>query len=207
MYKSGLISLVFATSALAQTSVGTVTLTTDFVAASASGENTFTVVAWGEWDSLLFVEGVSAMAGFGFDVRNTEGRGFVRVGNFQYAPWSKEFAIGPDVGAYDIGNISAGQVANLFGTLNPSIDLSNPIELFSFDVTITGEQPNVIEFMPTNPNPNGGMSFYPDSQNGPSIIAPNDPDTALEFVGLRIVIPTPATVLPFVLLGAIGRRR
>jgi hypothetical protein len=207
MNRLGLLALVVAASASAQDiHNGTISIVgpNEYI----DHYNTYTLEVWGQWDSPEFIEGVSAMAGFGFDIVQTVGQEqIVSVGNLQYAPWAAAFGNVPAIVGNDMLGISSGQLANLFGFLNPDIDLSNPILLFTFEITTGEEHVWNIEFTPTNPNANGGLSFYPDNEDGASIIAPNDADTSLTMNSWAYFIPSPGSVVPLLLLAAVRRRR
>ncbi len=205
MNKLGMLALVVATSASAQPHTGafTIQLTSGFY---SPGE-TASFAVYAEWDSPEFINGFSATAGFGIDIITAHGMDNVAsMSNLQYADWAVGFGSTPDYIGADILNISGGQLANLFGILNPGIDMSNPIELFTFDVTWSSGPLGVTEITTGNPNINGGLSFYPDSQDGASIIAPNDPDTEL-VMGSIIFFPAPATAAPLLMMAMIRRRR
>lgn len=166
--------------------------------------STFTLDVWGRFESPDFVDGVSAIAGFGMDVICTEGREqIVSVegpGRFGGGiTLESGFPVGPD-----LIEVRGGQVPNLFGILNPFIDLSNPMHLFSFEVTV-GDISH-IAFDTMNASLEGGLSFYPDSTDGATIVAPNDAGTSLTFVGWEYVVPGPWTVA-IGGLAVLGRRR
>lgn len=166
---------------------------------------TIRLEVWGQFESPAFIPGTSAMAGFGIDIENTLGGGEVSVSNVQIGGWAAAFGQTGQIDGSDITGVSGGQLANLFGILNPGIDTSNPIRLFTFDVEI--DTPSAIHFQPVNPNINGGLSFYPDSTDGASIVAPNDPDSSLTLNGWSWVAPTPSGLGVFVLAGGLVRRR
>lgn len=170
---------------------------------------TYTVEAWGRWDSPLFVQDISAMAGFGIDAINTFGGDQIAsVGNVQIAQWALGFGVPGDIIDLSVRGISGGQLANLFGFLNPFIDMRNPIMLFSFEFTTADVPITHIGFAPANPNPNGGLSFYPLSMDGASTIAPNHPDSSLTLTGWEYVVPSPAGMGVLAMgLGAWLRRR
>lgn len=165
---------------------------------------TYTVEFWGSVEGAPWVDGTSAMAGFGVDAI---GSGNVAsVSDATVAGWAAGFGVAGVVIADDVTGISGGQLANLFGILNPGIDLSNPIMLFSIEVTAGAG--GVITYVAGNPNINGGLSFYPDSEDGASVRAPNDPGTTLSFVSATTtVIPAPASLALLGLGGLVARRR
>lgn len=170
-------------------------------------DTTYTLEVWGEWDSPDFVEGVSAFAGFGIDVVPTAGReDIAQIGGVIIAGWAAGF--GTDGVTLDLAihQASGGQLANLFGILNPNIEMRNPLLLYSFEITTGGGPIEVLEYTPANPNLNGGLSFYPDSLDGASVIAPNGADTALVLVPWRYEVPGPGGVAVLV-IGLIRRRQ
>lgn len=173
------------------------------------GGESFTVEVWGQISGGTWVDDTSAMAGFGVDVLNTGGAMFVNsIGGSVIAPWAAGFGTDGTISGIDLVGTSGGQLANLFGILNPGIDMSNPILLFTFDVhTLAGPQ-GLLTYTPGNPNPNGGLSFYPISTDGASVIAPNDVGTTLTFYGATIwVVPEPSTLALLAVGGAIMLRR
>ncbi|MCL4222554.1 MAG: hypothetical protein KJZ65_14435 [Phycisphaerales bacterium] len=171
-------------------------------------ESTYEVEAWGRVTGDEWMYGVSAIAQFGIDVIQTGYAGMVSSVSTAYH-WGGGIVLdngGTPIGP-DLVGVRGGQLANLFGFLNPDIDLSNPILLFTFEVTLNGEE-GVSTYTPTNPAPQGGLSFYPDSTQGQSIVAPNDAGTTLTLFGATTsVLPAPGAA---VLLGVslvFGRRR
>jgi hypothetical protein len=171
---------------------------------------TYTVEVWGSVSGGTWVQGTSAFAGFGIDMIATEGA--AGVGNNSGSAietWANGFGTDGTVNGADLTGTSGGQLANLFGFLNPGINLSNPIKLFSFDVTVAAGFFGTITYTPGNPNPNGGLSFYPNSQDGASVIAPNDSSTTLALTGASTrIIPAPASLALLGLGGMVaGRRR
>ncbi|KAA0217436.1 MAG: hypothetical protein DYG94_00540 [Leptolyngbya sp. PLA3] len=168
----------------------------------------YEVEVWGRFSGASWIDGTSAMAGFGIDIIATGGRDLVSdvstalVWN-PIVLYEHGFPVGPDL----VG-VRGGQLANLFGFLNPDVDLSNPIHLFTFEVTIADGSGRV-EYAPMNPAADGGLSFYPDSTEGASIIAPNDPGTTLALTGARTWIntPGPGVLVSIGLAGAVAVRR
>lgn len=156
--------------------------------------STYTLEVWGRFDSPWFVEGTSAIAGFGIGMGATTGfEQLASISNVQIAPWAGGFGWpGIILGLAIVdGGVSGGQLANLFGFLNPNINMSNPILLYTVDFT-TGDVPIThIGFAPQDPNVNGGLSFYPISTDGASIIAPNHPDSSLTLTGWEYFVPSP----------------
>lgn len=154
----------------------------------------YTVEVWGQVAGPGWFDGTSAVAGFGIDIIATQGGGLVSsvtTAHNSGGGITLSDAGFPPGGGPDLLGVRGGQLANLFGFLNPNIDLSNPILLFTFDVTLTSEF-GIVEYTPSNPPPTGGLSFYPDSTQGTSVIAPNDPGTTLTLTGVRTLVNTPA---------------
>jgi hypothetical protein len=170
---------------------------------------TYTIEAWGSVTGDQWVDGISAMAGFGISAFATEGANLVVTNHGSViSEWAAGFGTDGIVVGSDLLDVSGGQLANLIPDLNPNLDLSNPIMLFTFDVTV-GDTTGAVTYTPGNPNPNGGLSFYPDSEDGQSIIALNTPGTTLTLTGVTTrVVPAPATLALVGLAGlATGRRR
>jgi MYXO-CTERM domain-containing protein len=172
-------------------------------------DSTYTLEVWGRWESPSFVDGVSAFAGFGIDMHVTEGREDISsVGGVQIAGWAAGFGNNGIIEVVDILGASGGQLANLFGILNPTIEMGNPLLLYSFEFTTETGPLTVLEFSPANPNPNGGLSFYPVSTDGASVIAPNDAGTELVLVPWRYEVPGPGgAAVVLAAAGVIGTRR
>ncbi|GAB4384691.1 MAG: hypothetical protein Kow0022_08020 [Phycisphaerales bacterium] len=177
--------------------------------ATANPGDTYTVEVWGSISGGAWVDGTSAVAGFGIDAVAADGAaGVASIGNQVFEAWASGFATPGTVSGADLVGSSGGQLANLFGFLNPSIDMSNPIRLFTFDVTVADGFAGTITYTPANPNPNGGLSFYPVSTDGASIIAPNDQGTTLTLTGASTtVVPAPASLALLGLGGLVARRR
>ena len=169
--------------------------------------DTYTVEFWAEFSDARFINGTgvgtSAIAGFGLDALGTG-----NIAGVSTASINASLLFGSNTGVAGGGNVTGiigGQLANLFGFLNPNINQNNPIRLFSIDVTAGAG--GFITYTAGNPNVNGGLSFYPDSQDGASIVAPNDPSTSLNFIGAStFVVPAPAS-LALLGLGAMAARR
>ncbi len=175
---------------------------------SVMTDSTYTVEVWGSVTGGSWVDGFSAMAGFGIDAIATEGAGLVTAnGGSVITDWASGFGTDGTVSGADLLGTSGGQLANLFGILNPAIDMSNPILLFTFDVTV-GSTAGSVTYTPANPNVNGALSYYPDSQDGASVIAPNDQGTTLTLLGATTrVVPAPASLALLGLGGLVARRR
>ncbi len=166
---------------------------------------TYTIEAWASVTGDPWVDGFSAFAGFGIDAIGSGDVAGVTTATFPL--WAAGFGVEGFVSGINVKMISGGQLANLFGVLNPNLSLSNPILLFTIDVTAANTLGS-ITYVPDNPNVNGGLSFYPDSEEGASIIAPNDPGTTLTLTGVTTtIIPAPATLAFVGLAGLAGRRR
>ncbi|KAA0214199.1 MAG: PEP-CTERM sorting domain-containing protein [Leptolyngbya sp. PLA3] len=172
--------------------------------ASANVGDTYTVEFWGQVEGGSFVAGTSAIAGFGVDALGTGN--VAAVSTATIATWAAGFGVAGTVNGANVEGISGGQLANLFGFLNPNIDLSNPIMLFSIDVTVGGF--GDITYVAGNPNPNGGLSYYPVSTDGASVVAPNHAGTTLTFISATTsVVPAPASLALLGLGGLVARRR
>jgi hypothetical protein len=168
---------------------------------------TYTLEIWGRIESPAFITGDSAIAGFGIDIRNTAGRNQIdSISNIQIADWAAGFGTDGIIQIIDLLNTSGGQLANLWGILNPNIDMRNPIPLFTFDFTTASGPVTNLEFTPADPNANGGLSFYPDNEDGASIVTPNDADSSLTLTPWTYQVPGPVSAAPLFLL-AMSRRR
>ncbi|RMH09887.1 MAG: hypothetical protein D6695_12380 [Planctomycetota bacterium] len=176
--------------------------------ATANPGDTYTVEVWGSVSGGQWVDGVSAMAGFGIDAIATAGAsGVAANGGSVIADWAASFGTDGTVVGADLIGTSGGQLANVFN-LNPNIDMSNPIMLFTFDVTVDAGFVGDITYTPANPNPNGGLAYYPVSTEGASVIAPNDDGTTLTLTGATTsIIPAPASLALLGLGGLVARRR
>ncbi len=170
--------------------------------------STYTLEVWGRWDSPAFIQDESAMAGFRFNIFNTVGRDQVDyMSNVQVSGWAAGFgASAGEILIVDVLGVRGGQLANLFGILNPDINLNNPIPLFTFDITTANVPVTDIEFTPSVSDPDGGLLFYPDILDGATISAPDDPDTTLTITPWAYQIPNPMSTTPLFLL-AMARRR
>ena len=166
--------------------------------------DTYSVEFWGSIEGGSFVAGTSAVAGFGVDAM---GSGNVAgVSTAHIGAWAAGFGVAGTVNGASVEGISGGQLANLFGILNPTINMNNPIMLFSIDVTAGAG--GTITYVAGNPNPNGGLSYYPVSTDGASVVAPNDAGTTLTFVAATTqVVPAPASLALLGLGGLVARRR
>ncbi len=170
---------------------------------------TYTVEFWARIDGPPFVQGVSAIAAFGFDGIATEGRDRVALNHgVVFADWvAVAFSDAGTVVGPDVIGVSGGQLAGFMWGIWP--DLSHPVMLYSFDVTV-GDSFGRITYSPGDLHPLGGLSFYPVWNSGESIIAPNDPGTSLVLVGATTrVIPGPGVIVALMLGGAVSswRRR
>ena len=167
---------------------------------------TYTVEFWAMIEGLPFIQGQSAIAGFGIGGFATDGRERVVTNHGTVFPNWVGFRTYGTVDGPDVIGVSGGQLANLFGA-PPWADQSNPIMLFQFDVTV-GDILGGVTYTPGDPHPLGGLSFYPHVNDGFSIVAPNNPGTSLVFVGATTnVIPGPGAVSVLLLAGLTGFRR
>lgn len=171
----------------------------------------YTIEVWGRVSGDRWVDGLSAMGWFGIDVVNVEGGYHIEsISGSHIDAWASGFGVEGAVVGKDLIGTGGGQLANVFGILNPNIDLSNPIRLFSFDVTLPTHIFGWIEYVPTNPDENGALAFYPDNEDGHAIIAPNHDGTTLTLTGVRTRIvdtPSPGALGLLGLGAALGGRR
>lgn len=172
---------------------------------------TYTLEVWARFESPAWVGGVSMIAGFGSDILNVGGGSFVSgVSNVRFEEWAVVFGNVGEIDGNDIIRISGGQRPG--GWVDPPDSPPPPPEesltrLYTFDFT-TGTGPlGAISFAPANPNPNGGLSFYPAWTNGASMVFPNTPGTALHFDGWTSTVPSPGAIAAFITMTLISRRR
>jgi len=171
--------------------------------ASVNPGESYTVEFWGSVVGGSWVQGTSAMAGFGVDAL---GSGSIAAhSNATIAGWAAGFGVGGVTVGDNVVGISGGQLANVFN-LNPGIDMSNPILLFTMNVTAGAA--GSITYVAGNPNPNGGLSYYPVSTSGAWGVAPNNAGTTLSFVAATTqIVPAPASIALLGLGGLVARRR
>jgi hypothetical protein len=180
----------------------------DFTIAAAApaqvnpGE-TFVVEFWGAVEGPGFIDGVSAISGFGIDALGSGAVASVTTANV-----ASNLSVGVLTGTVNGSNVEgivAGQLANIFN-LNPGISFDNPMFLFSIEVTAGAA--GVIVYTGGNPNPNGGLNYYPNSTSGESVSALVDPGTTLTFVqATTLIVPAPASLALLGLGGLVARRR
>lgn len=154
---------------------------------------TDTVDGWARWESPIFIQGTSAVAGSGFDMICTLGSGtqIAGIGHVVFSEWALTFGRYDAIQGSSILRVSGGQVPVPFGA-TPRMDLRNPIPMFTFEFT-TGNGPvGDFSFAPMNPATLGGLSFYPVRTDGYQVVASNDPGTALHLTGWDYVVPAPA---------------
>jgi len=164
----------------------------------------YTVEFWGAVSGASFVDGLSAIAGFGVDAMGSGNIASVSVATG--VDWNLGFFVEGVVNGSNVEGISGGQLANLFGILNPAIDLSNPIMLFT--IQVEAGTVGTATYVAGNPNINGGLSFYPDNQDGASIVAPNDAGTTLTMIAATTnIVPAPASLALLGLGALVARRR
>ncbi len=190
--------------ALASTAWGQVfTIWAEAPEAVNPGE-TYTVEFWGSVEGDPWVDGVSALAGFGVDALGSGPVASVTTATI--ADWASDFGMEGQVTGIDVLAISGGQYSLI--VFQPDFNWDNPSILFTIEVAASNA-PGLITYVPGNPNVNGGLSFYPDSQDSASIAAPNDSGTMLVLIGATTqIVPAPATLgLVFAGLFGSGRRR
>ncbi len=175
--------------------------------ATVEGGGFYEVQFWADFSNTGFVDGLSAISAFAVDAFGNANA--AAVSDFLYADWVAVDPNNPEptINGVNVEDIYGGQLANLFGILNPDIDLSNPILLFSFTVEATYNYGSVITYTAGNPHPNGGLSYYPDSEDAATIIAPNDANATLSFISANTtIIPAPPSIA-LLGLGALAARR
>jgi uncharacterized protein (TIGR03382 family) len=202
---TGLKPLVLMLGATASTALGQVfTIWAEAPDAVNLGE-TYTVEFWGSVEGDPWVDGQSAVAGFGIDAIGSGD--VVGVSPATIADWAVLLGSAGNVLGSHVHDIMGGQLPNIFW-INPDINMNNPVSLFTIEVT-AANAPGSITYTPSNPNEIGGLSFYPSSDDGAAIIAPNAPGTTLVLTGVTTaIIPAPATLAFVGLAGLVaGRRR
>jgi hypothetical protein len=152
--------------------------------------DTYTVEFWGSVAGDNWYQGISGFAGFSIDA--VSAGDIAQVTTASIAQWASNFGTEGTVNGAAVEGISGGQLPNGFGT-EPFADLSNPIVLFTIEVTAGSN--GAITYTPSNPGVYGGLSYYPDAWDGYLIVAPDDPGTTLLLVGATTrVVPAPAAV-------------
>jgi hypothetical protein len=153
--------------------------------ATASPGETVTVTVSATVDTLPG----GAIAGYGLDVAATAGAS--AVSGFAPAA-SPSLTLGTVAGTPGPGvltRVVGGQLANVF-SLNPGIDTSTTLTLFTTDVTIDpGATPGTTVTIDVTPITGGGVLLYPDTTAGTSVRAPADGGTSLTTVPLNILVP------------------
>lgn len=201
MNRYGLMALLLSASAAAQaTHNGFIWVEGPSEALAA--DTTYTLEVWARFESPLWVDGESMIAGFGIDILNVGGGSFVGgVSNVRIEDWAISFGIVGAIVGNDIVGISGGQLPS--GWVDPQDPPPPPPainRLFTFDFTTAAGPLGAISFSPAHPNPNGGLSFYPDGRHGASIIFPNTPGTQLHLDGWTSTVPSPSLGLTLLLL-------
>jgi hypothetical protein len=156
--------------------------------------STYTLEVWGRWESPLWVDGVSAMFGFTTNIINDRGgQSVADVSNVILDPWINYLSFTGNISDNSIYGVNGGQLPPDFPQEPWDYERANPLRLFTFDFTTTSQTPGLISFMPSNPS-NGGMLFFPDTDDVSLIFAPFDENTALYLTGWTSTIPAPTTL-------------
>ena len=165
----------------------------------------FNVDVWGSVSGAPWTQGVSAMAAFQV---NLLGSGpIAQASNIVHGSLSGG-ATGSIVGVDAIG-VSGFQLPNFAGA-NPSIDLSNPILLYS--IVVDAGALGTITYTPSVGLPGQTLAFYPDATQFATIqvLPPLGGLPTLSLLGVSVqVIPSAGGASAAVLLlgGAAARRR
>lgn len=142
------------------------------------------VVAQAEPSSLIH-----AIGGFAFDVLVMEGSG--ELSNLA-APVVGAFDRGyrlDGVGVTGIEGIVGGQYPDISGS-NPSINIQNPVVLFTFEITADAdaEAGQAITITPGNPAIAGGIFVYPAIGSTTVLSVPSTAGSSLEFTPLTLMV-------------------
>ncbi len=133
-----------------------------------------------------------AFAGYGLDLDVTAGASAVTGLSAATSPVLTLGTLPGTPGADSLTRAVGGQLSNLF-SLNPSVDQSSPILLFTTDLTIDPSAPsNTDVTIEASASANGGVVIYPDVTLGGNVTAPDDPGTSLSFIPLTITVAPPA---------------
>ena len=160
----------------------TVTITADSTGVVPSGDN-----------------GV-AFAGFGLTI--SVDNGVIGLADGDTSSLNQSYLFGAGVTGNGDGSfeIVGGQTANLFGLLNPGIDLSTSVQIISFEVTGAAEGFSTVSVATTDGR-DFGAAWYPDSQAGASVELQVSESATVE------IVPTPAAVGLLGLGGLVAARR
>ncbi|MEO1128079.1 MAG: dockerin type I domain-containing protein [Planctomycetota bacterium] len=154
--------------------------------ATANPGDTVTVTVSATVDSLPG----GAIGGYGLDVAATANPGAVSGFAAAVSPTLTLGTVAGTPGAGVLDRVIGGQLSNVFN-LNPSIDTSTTLTLFTTDVTIdAGATPGTTITIDVSPTAaGGGVYLYPDTTAGASVLAPTDGGTSLTTVALDILVP------------------
>ena len=202
----------FAVSA-ALLAVGTHAASAQQYTVSLSGPDTvnagdsFTVSVYASWDGVAAAG--DALASFGQIVTAVSGGDYATITSVSVNTPFQGF----DTTSYSASalDVNAGQLANLFGVLNPAIDMSRPIELYSFNVTVAGNAPTgtEISYDITASNSLPVISVFPDAFDGITVSSDIGDQGLTINRSLTTVVPAPGTlaIASTGLLAAARRRR
>ena len=174
--------------ALASTALGqSVTVSVEGPATAAPGD-VVTVEVYAEVASLA----PGAIGGYGLDLDITANAS--AVSNLTAATTNPTLNLGVLPGtasATGIERAVGGQLANVF-SLNPGIDTSSKILLFTTDATVDAAAADgtVVTFAASIAN-NGGIVIYPDANAGANVNAPGDAGTSVSFVDYDLTVSAP----------------
>ena len=162
-----------------------VTLTVQGPASASPGEVvTVDVVA-----SVTGLPTGGAIGGYGLDLDVTSGASLVN--RISGAASNPALGLGVLPGAANgsfLERAVGGQLPNI-GGLNPGVDRSTTLSLFTVDLTIDpAAADGVVEVSAGTAAGAGGVVLFPDASAGTNIIAPSSAGTSLTVVPLRITI-------------------
>ncbi|MEN0019301.1 MAG: hypothetical protein AAF747_00290 [Planctomycetota bacterium] len=153
---------------------------------SAAPGSTITATVKAE---MLGFDNDAAIAAFGFDLLSVGDDAAVDSISPATIP-TLTFGARPGTEAgNNLLRVVGGQPADVFG-LNPSVDRSNPMTLFTVEVTLDNySDGSSVTLAPVRPDYRGGVIIYPDASRGRSVVAPAAVDLIFEPVTFDVVSP------------------
>lgn len=164
-----------------------------------AGES-FIVEAWGLYND---GDANSALAGFVGDAVALQGAG--GVAGLDGVPGGAQGDSGQGLAVYpsylqftetaqangaDLVGAQGGQLANLFGALNPGIQTGSETLLFSFQVTTASDFEGTISYTLSNPGVAPTLVFFPENTSG-STVGSDAAGLSVVDSATRVLIPAP----------------